>query len=859
VPAAREIGLGELTQQKALLDEVFARVPEAIVLLDRNDRVLQVNPEFTRIFGYSQQEVCGRLVSELIVPKELMVEAEEYSRRRLRGESLNVETVRTRKDGTRVHVSIVSAHVSIVGSQISEYVIYRDITERKRAEEALRQSEQDLRTITDTIRQPIIVLAPDGKTRYVNQVALDLTGFTRDALDERGFWARVVHPDDLIRLHAERRERLLSGDPFELEFRALFKNGQYRWQLMQYNPLKDESGQIIRWYSTATDIDDRKRAEEALQKSQFYLSEGQRLAHMGSWAFNATGFTYWSPELFQIHGLDPRGQPPTLEEYFALVHPEDRALMKQGITQMLVDHRAFDFTKRIVWPAGEIRSVRSVGVPVTQRGIFEGFLGTGIDVTEQELLTQQSERREAYLAEAQRLSQTGSWAWSPVTGDITYWSEMCYCVLGFDPAGPLPRFEEFLHRIHPDDQAPTSERFEKAIRDKADFEFEYRIVHPDKRIRDIHVVGHAVLDRSGSLTEFVGTVIDITERKRAEHELQQIVDLVPQFIVVLGPEGQCTYANRVAQEYTGLSLEVFRAPKVIGRIVHPDDLKKVLPERQRGLAGIEPFELDGRMLGKDGVYRWFLARYNPLIEGGRAIRWYMSATEIESRKREEERIRQENVRLEERSRIARELHDTLLQTVQGASLLLGAALDEESQDSSLKPRLQRILQLVGQAVEEGRSAIDGLRSSDSHTSDLVLALSRVQQELKLPSDIEFQVMVTGIQRRWPPRIQNEIYRIGREALVNAVCHSEAKRIDLELQYSDRELCMRIRDNGCGIDLRVLEKGRDRHWGLASMRERATRIGGLLNILTSPTAGTEVQLFVPNSTALDVSIPLDRSA
>src|SRR5260370_4476777 len=98
---------------------------------------------------------------------------------------------------------------------------------------------------------------------------------------------------------------------------------------------------------------------------------------------------------------------------------------------------------------------------------------------------------------------------------------MCYCVLWFDPAGHLPRFEEFLQRIHPDDQAASRQRFEQAIRDKADFELDYRIVHPEKGIRDIHAVGHAVLDGSGNLWEFVGTVIDETERKHAEQELRR--------------------------------------------------------------------------------------------------------------------------------------------------------------------------------------------------------------------------------------------------------------------------------------------------------------------------------------------------
>jgi PAS domain S-box-containing protein len=247
------------------------------------------------------------------------------------------------------------------------------------------------------------------------------------------------------------------------------------------------------------------------------------------------------------------------------------------------------------------------------------------DITERKHAEQRLRQSEAYLAEAQRLSQTGSWAWTPETpetGDISYWSEECFRVLGFDPHGPLPRFETFLQRIHPDDQAPTRQRFEKAVRDKADFDLDYCVVHPDGGIRDIHVVGHAVLDRSGELAEFVGTVIDITERKRAEEELQQLVDLVPQYLVVLGADGEWIYSNRVAREYTGLTLDEYLSVDVAGKVIHPDDLERVRALRGRAFAAGHPFEHEERLLGKDGVYRWFLFRYNPLVEQGRVKRWY---------------------------------------------------------------------------------------------------------------------------------------------------------------------------------------------------------------------------------------------
>jgi PAS domain S-box-containing protein len=460
---------------------------------------------------------------------------------------------------------------------------------------------------------------------------------------------------------------------------------------------------------------------------------------------------------------------------------------------------------------------------------------------------------EAYLAEAQRLSQTGSWAWNPATGDIRYWSEECFRVLGFDPHGPLPKFEEFLPRVHPDDQAYVRERFEKAVRQKADFQLDYRLVHPTAGIRDIHAVGRAVLARSGELAEFVGTVIDVTERKRAEEELRQLVDFMPQVVLVLDPDGKFTYVNRVAREYTGMSLNEFRASMVVTRAVHPDDAGQVLALRMRAFSGDVPFEHETRLRGKDGVYRWFLFRYTPLIKHGSAIRWLGTATEIDSRKQEEERVRRENVRLEERTRLAQELHDTLLQTFLSASMQLSVAVDGVPPESTVKPLLDRVLRIMKQGMEEGRNTIGDLRSADSRPFDLVRALSIVQQELGVNSDLDFRVIVNGSEKPLQPLIKREIYRIGREALVNAFSHSKANRVEFKVEYADSDFHMRIWDNGCGIDPEILREGREGHWGLAGMRERATKIGGRLDISSSAADGTEVQLSIPGALAFPVGV------
>lgn len=208
-------------------------------------------------------------------------------------------------------------------------------------------------------------------------------------------------------------------------------------------------------------------------------------------------------------------------------------------------------------------------------------------------------------------------------------------------------------------------------------------------------------------------------------------------------------------------------------------------------------------------------------------------------------------RLAERTRIAQELHDTLLQGFLSASMQLHLAADELPADSAAKPRLSRVLQLMGQVIDEGRNAVRGLRapaSQETGPDDLEQALSRVPQELGHTEAAGFRVLVEGRPRPLHPVIRDEVYRIGREALVNAFRHSGAAAIEVEIEYAARALRLLVRDDGHGIDPQVLKAGRDGHWGLSGMRERAERMGARLKVWSRAGAGTEVELSVPNEIA-----------
>jgi len=207
-----------------------------------------------------------------------------------------------------------------------------------------------------------------------------------------------------------------------------------------------------------------------------------------------------------------------------------------------------------------------------------------------------------------------------------------------------------------------------------------------------------------------------------------------------------------------------------------------------------------------------------------------------------------NERLAERTRIAHELHDTLLQGFLSASMQLHIATGNVPENSIAKPQLNHILELMARVSKEGRNALRGLRSSATELPSLETALSSIPGELSIPQETKYRMVVDGKARPLHPVIHDEIYSIGREALVNAVRHSKASSIEVELEYRAAKFLMVVRDDGCGIDADVLKAGKDGHWGLPGMRERAEEIGAELRLFSRPGAGTEVALAVPGTIA-----------
>ncbi|HEV2146184.1 MAG TPA: PAS domain S-box protein, partial [Longimicrobiaceae bacterium] len=252
----------ELRLQRAQLDELFEAAPEGIALLDVEERVVRANGEFLRMFGYRPEEVAGVFVNDLIVPPELLEEAERVTRAVTAGRPVSLDTVRRRRDGTRLDVSILGKPVHLDGSPVAIYLVYRDITEHRHALRELRAGEERFRQLAENLRDVFYLNTADrSEVLYVSPAYDRVWGRSREDLyREPRAWLRAVHPDDL-----ERVVRATDGPPgreYELEYRIVRPDGEVRWIRERTIPIRDEEGNVYRDAGIAEDVTARRRAEE---------------------------------------------------------------------------------------------------------------------------------------------------------------------------------------------------------------------------------------------------------------------------------------------------------------------------------------------------------------------------------------------------------------------------------------------------------------------------------------------------------------------------------------------------------------------------------------------------------------------
>ena len=456
----------ELKKQTAHLDELFELAPHAVVLVDAEVRVIRVNREFTRMFGYTPEEAVSRPLLDLVAPEERLPEYQNNARMLSSGQKVESETIRKRKDGVRIHVSMTASPVLTAGP-IEGYIIYRDITERKRDEALLAGEKRLLEMIAKGDSLPQLL---EALCRLVEETA---TGSLCSIL--------LVDPNG-------RQLRAGAGPSLPLDYTQALDGREIALGIGPCgNALLSKEPVIASDFRT-----DERWSEEYRALA---LTYGLRAC----WSTPILSLEGHALGTFALYYREPRS--PTPEEYNVIE---------------------------------QFRDIASIAIERTQA---ENAL----------------RRSQVYLAEAQRLSLTGSFSWRPATGAIT-WSEETHRIFGLDPS-VKPTLEEVRQRIHPDDVAFYQQVVDRATREGKDFALEHRLQLPDGTIKYLQIMAHSTPIVADGVVEFVGAVMDVTERKRSEEALDKVrLDLAHVSRISTLGQMAASIAHEINQPLAGIVL-----------------------------------------------------------------------------------------------------------------------------------------------------------------------------------------------------------------------------------------------------------------------------------------------------------------
>ncbi len=615
--------------------------------------------------------------------------------------------------------------VCAVVTNLTEHKVHQELVvaeaqqraKRKEAEAARQRIASILESITDSF------FSVDRRWRITdaNQRAAAIFGTTRDDLVGKVFWdihprGRVPELDEQYRTAMTERTAIHSDGPSAIVPGHWFERHIY--------PTDDGLAVFLR------DITERKHTEDELRRSESNLVDAQQLSHTGSWTWNTlTGELRFSLELYRILGLDPETFQLTIENTLRLVHPHDLPAVQRILENAIRDRCDFKMRYRIVRPDGSIRHLYGLGRPVLNGPGDLEFMGSIVDVTEQKQAEEHLRRSESYLAEGQRISHTGSWAWNASTGEL-FWSLEYFRICGVDPDTFTPTLESVRPLVHPEDRDAMYQAFETALRDRTGFDHEFRFVRPDGTVRHVHGLGHPVVNEIGEVVEYVGTTVDITERKEAD------------------------------------------------------------------------------------------------AERARLLRQVVEAQE------------------EERRRIALEMHDQFGQQLSALALKLSALRNERGRRRVLGEQLASLETMTRQLDTDLELIISRLRPPALDDLGLVAALTNYVRHWSQHFGVNANLHASGLE---PGRLTNEIdtalYRITQEALINVAKHARAGNVAVLLDGRSGRVSLIVEDDGLGFDMKQPIE-RPSRFGLVGMRERASLLGGTLDIESHPGRGTTVVARIP---------------
>ena len=607
--------------------------------------------ELYRIFEFAPDlPVTLELIGSRVHPDDLTMMGEMIERANRGDDQFEYEHRIILPDGSTKYIHLIGHAVRDAGGLVEYFGAAHDITQRRLSEQALEASEQNLSTIINTIPAQAWSARPDGAAEFFNQRWLDYAGLTLKQAEGWG-WKASIHPNDLDRMVSYWMNAMVTGEPVEIEGRLRRFDGAYRWFLIRAEPFRDERGEIVRWYGTSTDIDDRKQAEEQLRRSEAFLAEGQRLSRTGTYSWRPdTNEITWSKELYRIFEVDP-DTPVSMELTLTRIHPEDIPSIREVEARGKRSLADYEHSFRILSRDGSIKYIHVMARATKDADGRPEFLGAAQDVTHRRIAEQALEASERNLSMIINTIPALAWSARP-DGAAEFFNQRWLDYTGLSTE--QSRGRGWTTAIHPDEIKAITDRLQSSFASGKAIEAEARICRVDGAYRWFLFRTDPLRDESGKVVKWYGTITDIDDHKRLEESLRanelslrNIVDNIPGFVHTTSAMGDVEFISRQTIEYFGKTKEELKDWARAG-VVHPDDLPRAIEAWRKSIETGRDHEVEQRNRRADGIFRWFQAR-------GRAVRnqegeitaWYWLLIDIDDRKKAEEalRVNQRNLSL----------------------------------------------------------------------------------------------------------------------------------------------------------------------------------------------------------------------
>jgi PAS domain S-box-containing protein len=873
--------VNDITERKRAeerFNQAFHASPNALVISRQNDGLIEtVNDTFVKFFGYSREEVIGTTSVALGMFASPQDRQEAVSRLQRDGSLRDFELDVRLKSGETRHASL-SVEMLTIGGESKMLTTIQDITLRKKAEAALRESEQRYRSLFETMQEGLVAaeIITDENGKPADYRYLDVNPAT-----ERQFGM----PRERFIGHTY-REVLPEGDPEWIDiFGKVARTGEpmsverygrasKRWfECHLYSP---RPGHVI---NILTDITERKQFEISLRKRESILAQAGEMALLGAWDIelenqddlNANPLT-WSDEVYRIFGYAPGEVQPSNDLFFERVHPDDRALVQEGVAHALATRQPYAIEHRIRRTDGEERIVQEhAEIFFDESGKPVRIVGAVQDITERKRAEEARRESEERSIKAFHASPNAILISRLADGLILEVNDGWKTMFGHEQNEVLGRTSiEVGMYAHPEDRKVAVSRLLKTgmLRD-----FEADVRRKSGEIR--HASLSAEKLEIGDTECLLMVISDITERKQTEQALREsearfrsLADSMPQLVWTALPDGTVDYYNQRYQEYREIK-QVEGTAWEWAPVLHPDDLQPTVDVWQHSLKTGEIYQIEHRVRMADDSYRWHLSRGVPMVdEQQRIVRWFGTATDIHDLKVAEEKLKVNTEQLERSNRELEQFafmasHD--MQEPLRKIEMFGDLLQERA--TSLGDQERAYLDRMRSAARRMRDMVEGLlqlsRISTQGQPFVTVNLTELTSEVL--HDLEDQIRRTAshVDLLTLPRIEGDPLQL-RQLMQNLIENALKYRkpgAPAEVRIHARELPGKVQiymeDQGIGFAQEDAERifepfhrlvGRSEYGGsgigLAICRRIVERHAGQIVALSQPEQGTTFVVTLP---------------